>query len=465
MRLLPSIVVIIVLAFLVHDVVERNVAEKTGFLSPSAKRLLEECVEETSSGSDLYDCYVGVAVDLGETGVCEVIEEPSWSRDMCLKDMAVALKNIDICSLVGDVNHSGDGLGTSVNFREICTKSVKSITADFSSCMSRPTTGERNLCIQELGLRLTDLDECDRIRGRIGWDYCVRGVCYGLRDWEVCSKIIKDDIRWEGYRELAFMINNPHLCMQIREGVQRDACITDIALENRDPGLCMEIRGDADDCYTGLSRILGNHSLCLQAADYEMRDDCLTHHAEKTGNPGLCMKVTGSQRMSDCSLLSSKKLFEQRFENPGVCLNMTDRGTRDQCLGEVATAMQKPGYCTRINDSQARDECLWNTSISQNNMTVCTMASNPDVVDSCTTELAVRQVDHMVCRRLNESQKVDDCITRIAVDQRNKDWCEWISDSLNHDMCFAAVGKILNDETVCMKLRNPANTALCRAAM
>jgi len=121
-----------------------------------AKRDISLC----SKTNDSKICY-GLAFELEDPSLCKYIESSVPARDLCLKRLAIELKNPTICSDIDNINSKDD-------------------------------------CYEELAILLLDVNMCENINDIYDRYKCYQTIAAFTRDTSICKKIIETtEVNWE----------------------------------------------------------------------------------------------------------------------------------------------------------------------------------------------------------------------------------------------------------------------------
>ncbi len=174
-------------------------------------------------------------------------ESLHFNRDECYYKVAIKLNSADICKKItlDEPNFSRDG----------CLQQVAEASGDVSICEEgSSTTRDRSYCYLRLAKQTNHADLCEKIPPELLAvnDITIKNDCYvGVAleggDISLCSRLVSDvrGIDW-CRSQVAGRLNDPNLCEKIVTPRDRDGCWDSMARDRKDTTYCEKITDQYD---------------------------------------------------------------------------------------------------------------------------------------------------------------------------------------------------------------------------
>lgn len=212
-----------------------------------------------------YGCYVDVAVQEKDVGICDYIDTDF--KYECYSGVGIAVGDISICNK----------LQTQLS-KEVCYKGVARTTSDVSKCklIERDTTEDQ--CYLGISYASLDIGLCENIKGKSGTFYaeCIKNIAINNEDETIC-----EDITWDKIKDECFL--GLKSCSKITDPDLNQKCLSfevDLSkCENAD---------DFDVCVFDIAQDVLNSNVCSRIANTALKYECYRNIAVDTQDSSIC---------------------------------------------------------------------------------------------------------------------------------------------------------------------------------
>ncbi len=192
-----------------------------------------------------------------------------------------------------------------------------------------------------------ELSSCMSKGDRGAREICITNVAVDTRQPEMCSQLTYPELRDDCYLQIAVLLNDPEQCTQVRNPIAKEF-------------MCQGI----------LKRGLAG---CRQyPQDYDRRSLCISLFARVTRNLSLCDELTIENGRAGCY-----SGIAGGSEDLSICDKITwDDIVRKDCYAFIAFLTEHYSLCeTEGIDS---DSCYYSLAIGGKNITLCSMLSTEE---------------------------------------------------------------------------------------
>jgi hypothetical protein len=126
-----------------------------------------------------------------------------------------------------------------------------------------------------------DMEKCAPYKNPFDRISCYAAAAKEINDLAPCDNASQEGVRYQCYAIFAEYSASPEVCHKIPQNTDEhlsliDACLSDVAMKVRNPGLCESIKtpGLRDSCYLKLAMELGEGALCAKIQDVGLKSAC-----------------------------------------------------------------------------------------------------------------------------------------------------------------------------------------------
>lgn len=357
------------------------------------------------------------APELSEEEKCLELET-DLKIDTCLKQLAIAKKDILVCSLLKTFDVDG------------CRLEIANLTKERFDCLLISREDVRNGCLDSIGREVKDISFCNDIEN---------------------NEEMKTNCLYKIYP----LLEETH-CTKILDTVKREDCLFEEAKIKSDYKVCALISGSIrlreyyrDQCLERFSDSFDDWTICNLFFVETRKQDCYYDMGIKTNNFDACRAVDDTSRENVC--IQTVALATEQ-EN---CNEIPDKALRDECFEEFAKENPQVEFCEDVVDTDSQNNCYKDVAVANLDDTICDLIAEKfsDVQTSCYSEIAnqtneVKTCDKIYATKFNER---DDCFNNVAQSTLNYEACEYIHFGEHYVSCFSSIALAVDDFGVCEK--------------
>lgn len=301
-------------------------------------------------------CLVGIAKSGGTAQSCYVLKSPS--RDACISDIAVKIKDAGIC-------HQITATTNLLNYQENCLAKVAAATGNPDTCQGIATPAARDACLSGVGIAAKNDLACALISDLSGREACYTAIALALQKGAVCKSIATKTIQ--------------------------DACIKQVAVKTKNAAICGDITDTLaqDECYSAVSVVLKDKSICDKIVNKSIKDPCIVTIAEALNDWQYCLKVSAVNPTLEQSCLS---FVADKIGSVEPCTHIPAQEEKGLCYGKAGIASADFSVCgtiplkpvpNAVDAHFARDTC-WNyVAITGHGVDLCGNIYDPALKAGC----------------------------------------------------------------------------------
>ena len=326
---------------------------------------------------------------------------------------------------------------------------------DYSSCLEKDNSAEKNFCIRDKAIGFNDPIGCD-LADEFYRVECTKAYALGVSSIEACEAIVDEQIRFECFSELGKEENNESFCLKIpisENNRLRGTCLKDVAFDNEDPGVCVQINffsldGEVvrDACIENFYGTLEDSELCDSVSNADSKQTCIESVAKNTNSISLCQSLDDEIRADDCLFYLGTE-----FENQGACDVIANESIATTCVDEI-TQLTGSEKCFAKETNLEQNNCLKDIALEENSAELCkSIETDFGVRSQCYSALAIETGDGDLCFKIikNDFELIDGCFLAVAVKSTDAGFCENILSPVKYLDCFASVASELNEISIC----------------
>ncbi|MEK6953918.1 MAG: hypothetical protein AABX01_02850 [Candidatus Micrarchaeota archaeon] len=226
-------------------------------------------------------------------------------------------------------------------------------------------------------------------------------------------------------------------CLKLPEA-QRDGCYFSIAIEGKNPDICMKIKNknQTDACLSKIGISSKNLAICDRVIDRPLRYECAYYNAIIANDSDACGKL--NSKMGDECLF--RIATARQSEN--LCAEIGDAGMGNECFEKLAQSKGASGICERISgNASLRDGCYYYFMQKERIISYCYKIASIEKRGDCYSFMAQKNNNMSICFLINSTSiAVDRCIYDYGVSNNNYSSCINIEDLNLKRSCLAIVG-------------------------
>lgn len=206
-------------------------------------------------------------------------------------------------------------------------------------------------------------------------------------------------------------------CSKLKDPLERNHCITELAIKSNNSDLCKKIDGNKDGCYRTVGETLKDISICNKIQDSRAKEYCVLH-------------------------VSSGGLVPETAVKKGNCAS-SDIEAQDYCYANDAFTFKDPSLCEKVQDSVKKDDCYTPMTVALASSIENTCGKIQDILkkEKCYGGVAQVKRDFKICDMINNALEKSVCYRSVSYEIGYRDdisKCGDIQEQSLKDVCYNA---------------------------
>ncbi|MDP8265600.1 MAG: hypothetical protein P9M07_01500 [Candidatus Aceula meridiana] len=336
----------------------------------------------------------------------------------------------------------------------------------------------RDMCLKEVAIRAQIPSLCDDIGPSYFKTECYTELAKLEGEKSYCEKISSDDHRYSCYVNMD-PHEYGHLCEEIKNRGNKDGCIRMVAMEEKDYKKCLEIiSGQGRDLCLGQVEDY-DFKKCELIEDQRMKDHCYievikfrNYDVEKS----VCRKIENQYSHDecvsklaytkvahkDCDQIENQKfrLFCNRKGMPKECDVLEDEGERKECFSLLTYLGGDASCCSQLPEGEERRTCHLYI-YEKGYVRTCSNTRDETKKQQCYLQLAVDTGNVEVCNQMEKGAIKQQCYHQVAEKTGNIQACHQMEGEGPQWNCYAGVALHSKDKTICQKIEDDYWKGVC----
>ena len=174
------------------------------------------------------------------------------------------------------------------------------------------------------------------------------------------------------------------VCNNFTDPLERNHCITDLAIKSNNSDLCKKIDGDKDGCYRSVGETMRDVSVCNKIQSSRAKEYCILH----VGSPNSLIpeKAVTKGNCAGPDIQAQDRCYAEDafgFGDPSLCEKVQNPVARDDCYTPMQVALQGNNTCGKIQDIQKRERCYKGVAQQKRDFQICDMVNSEGVRSEC----------------------------------------------------------------------------------
>ena len=387
-------------------------------------------------------CLVDVGLSLMDSTPCEYVRV--LPKDSCYQEIAINAKNVADCDKIVEsdlANQCYESLGIELRDyvacskivgdeakKDNCLKEVASAVNDFEVCSRISVASLKDECLTQVATATGNTNACEGVSGAFVQGTYLRDDCYlsaagEAVSIELCNKLLSEEKSIECFElVISGELEQLDTCSSISLQEKKDSCIKAYALNTKEFSACSEISAQElqQECYESIARTSSaTEELCGLVEDDLIVSQCFTQIALNELDVEVCNKINLRRDKNDCVA----KVAVTSKDSDKCLFIVADPGKRNECISDVAVANLSTGQCKEIeNSGQYTIQCYSGIAVALNTLSVCDSievkkysTEKYESTPTCYKQFAVATEDANVCELIDENALYYECKNDVRV--------------------------------------------------